>query len=71
MDAVELSFLRPDGCRVLVFPDTSDLFGGDCLTQAPKEELVTGIYFMDMSHESLAFLSGVFRRSQLCWPTVD
>ena len=26
---------------------------------------------MGMSHEPLAFLSGVFRGSQLCWPTVD
>ena len=27
--------------------------------------------FMDMSHEPLALLCGVFRGSQLCWPTVD
>ena len=36
----------------------------------PKEELVEGLSFMDMSHEPLAFLSDVFRGSQLCWPTV-
>ena len=71
MDAVELSFRRPDDCRVLMFPDASDLFWGCCLTQVPKEELVAGLSFMDMSHEPLAFLSGVFRGSQLCWPTVD
>ena len=51
--------------------DASDLFWGCCLTQLPKEELVAGLSFMDMSHEPLAFLSGMFRRSQLCWPTVD
>ena len=33
MNAVELSFRRPDDCRVLMFPDTSDL-----LTQVQKEE---------------------------------
>ena len=71
MNAVGLSFLRPDDCRVLMFPDASDLFWGCCLTQVPKEELVTGLSFMDISYEPLAFLSGVFRRSQLCWPTVD
>ena len=71
MDAVELSFRRPDDCRVLMFPDASDRFGGCCLTQMPKEELVAGLPFMDMSHEPLAFLSGVFRGSQLCWPSVD
>ena len=71
MNAVDLSFRRPDDCRVLMFPDASDLFWGCCLTQVPKEELVAGLSFMDMSHEPLAFLSGVFRGSQLCWPTVD
>ena len=71
MNAVELSFRRPDDCRVLMFPDASDLFWGCCLTQVPKEELVAGLSFMDMSHEPLTFLSGVFRGSQLCWPTVD
>ena len=71
MNAVELSFRRPDDCRVLMFPDASDLFWGCCLTQVPKEELVAGLSLMDMSHEPLAFLSGVFRGSQLCWPTVD
>ena len=71
MNAVNLSFRRPDDCRLLMFPDASDLFWGCCLTQVPKEELVAGLSFMDMSHEPLAFLSGVFRGSQLCWPTVD
>ena len=37
------------------------------MTQVPKEELMAGLSFMDMSHEPLAFLSGVFRGSQLCW----
>ena len=54
-----------------MFPDASDLFGGCFLTQVPKEELVVGLSFMDMSHKPLAFLSGVFRGSQLFWPTVD
>ncbi|CAM9776668.1 unnamed protein product [Ascophyllum nodosum] len=71
MNAVELSFQQPNNCRVLMFPDASDLFWGCCLTQVPKEELVAGSSFMDLSHEPLAFLSGVFRGSQLCWPTVD
>jgi hypothetical protein len=71
MNAVELSFRRPDDCRVLMFPDASDLLWGCCLTQVPKEELMAGLSFMDMNHELLAFLSGVFRGSQLCWPTVD
>ena len=71
MNAVDLSFRRPDDCRVLMFPDASDLFWGRCLTQVPKEELVAGLSFMDMSHEPLAFLSDMFRGSQLCWPTVD
>ena len=56
---------------MLTFPDASDLLWGCCLTQVPKEVLVAGLSFMDMSHEPLAFLSGVFRGSQLCWPTVD
>ena len=71
MNAVELSFRRPDDCRMLMFPDASDLFCVCCLTQVPKEELVAGLSLMDMSHEPLAFLSGVFRGSQLCCPTVD
>ena len=72
MNAVELSFRRPDDCcRVLTFPDASDLFWGCCLAQAPEEELVAGLSFMDMSQEPLAFLSRVFRGSQLCRPTVD
>ena len=71
MNAVELSFRRPDDYRVLVFPNASDLFWGCCLTQVPKEELVAGLSFMDMSHEPYPFLSGVFRGSQFCWPTVD
>ena len=37
----------------------------------PKEELVAGLSFVDMSREPLAFLSGVFRGSQLCWAMVD
>ena len=71
MNAAELGFRRPDDCRVLMFPDASDLFWGYCLTQVSKEELVARLYFMDMSDELLAFLSDVFRGSQLCWPTVD
>ena len=71
MSAVELNFRRPGDCRVLTFPESSDLFWGCCLTQVPKEELVAGLPFMDMSHEPLKFLSGVIRGSQLCWPTVD
>ena len=71
MNVVELSFQRPDDCRVLMFPDASDLFWVGCLTRVPKEELVEGLSFMDMSHDPLAFLSSVFRGSQRCWPTVD
>ena len=71
MNAVELSFRRLNDCRVWMPPDASDLFLRCCLTQVPKEELVAGLSFMDMSHEPLAFLSGIFRGSQLCWPTVD
>ena len=71
INAVELSFRWPDDCRVLMFPDASDLFWGCCLAQVPKEELVPELSFMDMSHEPLAFLSGVLRGSQLCWTTVD
>ena len=32
---------------------------------------MAGLSFMDTSHEPLAFLSGVFRGSQLCWSTMD
>ena len=32
---------------------------------------MAGLSFMDMNHEPLAFPGGVFRGSQLCWPTVD
>ena len=39
---------------MLVFPDASDLLWGCCLTQVPKEELVAGLSFMDMSHEPLS-----------------
>ena len=69
INAVELSFRRPDDCRMLMFPDASDLFWGCCLTQVPKEELVGSMDMM--SHEPLAFLSGVLRRSQLCGLKVD
>ena len=58
MNAVELSFRRPDDCRVLMFPDASDLFWGCCLTQVPIEELGAELSFMGRSHEPLAFLSG-------------
>ena len=71
MNVVELSFRWRDDCCVLMFPDASDLFWGCCLTQVPNEELGAGLSFMDMSHGPLAFLSGVFRGSQLCWSTVD
>ena len=50
----------------VMLPDASDLFWGCPLTQVSKEELVAGVSFMDMSHEPLPFLSGVFRASQLC-----
>ena len=68
MNAVALSFRRSNNC---LFPDANDLFWGCCLTHVLKEELVSGLSFMGMSHEPLAFLSGVFRGSQLCLPTVD
>ena len=71
MNAVELSFRRLGDCRALMFPDASYLFWGCCLMQVPKEELVAGLSFMDMSYEPLGFLSDVFRGLQLCWPTVD
>ena len=61
MNAVEMSLRRPDDCRVLMFPDASDLYWGHCLTQVPKEELLERLSFMDLSHEPLAFLSGAFR----------
>ena len=70
MNEVELSFRWPNDCRVSMFPDPSDLFWGCCLMQVPKEESMTGLSFMDMSYEPLAFLSGAFRGSPLCWPTV-
>ena len=56
MNAVELSFRRPDDYRVLILPDASDRFWRCCLTQVPIEELVARLSFMDMSHSSLAFL---------------
>ena len=71
MNAVELSFRRPDDCRVLMFPDASDLFWGCCLPQVPIEESVAGLSFMDMRQELLVFLSGVFRGLQLCLLKVD
>ena len=71
MNAAELGFRQPDDCGVLMFPNASDLFWGCCLTQVSKEELVARLYFMNMSHELLDFLSDVFRGSQLCWSTVD
>ena len=66
VNAFELSFRRPDDCRVLMFPDASDMFWGCCLTQVPKEELVAQSCSTNMSHEPLTFLSGVFLGSQLC-----
>ena len=54
MNAVELRFRRLDDCRVWMSPNASDLFWGCCLTQVPKEELVAGLSFMDMSHEPRA-----------------
>ena len=73
MNAVELSFRRSDDYRVLMFPDASDRFWGCwcCLTQEPTEEPVAGLSFTDIRQEPLAFLSGVFRGSQLCWLIVD
>ena len=55
MNAVELSFRWPDDCRVLMFPDASDLFWGCCWTHVSKEELVVDSSFMDMSREARRF----------------
>ena len=61
MNAVELSFRRPDDCGVVMFPDARDLFGGCCSMQVPEDVLVEGLSLMGISHEPVAFLSGVFR----------
>ena len=45
MNAVKLSCWRPDDCRVLMFPDASDLLWGCCLKQVPKEKLGAGLFF--------------------------
>lgn len=63
MNVVELSFQRSEDCRVIAFLDANGLFWGCCLTQVPKEKLVAGSPFMDMSHDPLAILNCVFRES--------
>ena len=68
-DAVQLNFRRQD-FRVLMFPDSSDLFCGGFLTQSPVEDLVSGIPVVYMAHEPLGFVSGGFKGSQLNWYVV-
>ena len=68
--AVALSYPR-EGYAVMMFPDASDEYWGSFLTQVPQAEFDSGMAVEDMSHEPLGFLSGVFRNSQLRWPTVD
>ena len=47
------------------------MFWGSCVTQVPSEELERDVSVEEMHHEPLGFLSGVFKGSQLRWPTVD
>ena len=58
-------------CRVLMFPDASDLFWGSCVTQVPAEEMRRDVPVEEMSQEPLGFVSGVLKGSELRWPTVD
>ena len=68
--AVPLYHPRP-GCVVLMFTTASDFHWGSSFTQVPEEEFHSGVALENMSHESLAFLSGSFKGSQLRWATVD
>lgn len=69
-ELVQLSYLKTRW-RGLVFPDASDLFGGYCVTQVSAAEKYSGMWFDQMQHGPLVFVSGAFRGSKLNWPKVE
>ena len=56
---------------MIMFPDATDLFCGDFLTQVPEEsgEWDSGCEYG--SYDPLGFVSGGFKASQLNWTVVD
>ena len=69
-DAVQLIFGKHD-FHVMMFPDATDLFWRGFLAQVPEEDLVSGIPVVNMAHETLGFVRGGFKGSQLSWTVVD
>ena len=59
-DAVQLNFCKQE-FRVLMFPDTSDLFCGDFLTHVLEKDLVSGIPVVSIAYETLGFVGGGFK----------
>ena len=55
-----------------MFPDASECHWGSFVTQVvPDAEMDQTLPVEDMTHESLAFLSGTFKGSQMRWATID
>ena len=69
-DAVQLIFGKQD-FRAMMFPVATDLFWGGFLAQVPEEDLVSGIPVVNMAHETLGFVSGGLKGSQINWTVVD
>lgn len=56
---------------MLISPDASDLCRGNFVTRVPGGEMDRDVAMCEMSHETLIYLSGTSRESQLRWATVD
>jgi hypothetical protein len=66
--SVQLSHLK-DSYTVNFFSDASDAAWAVVVTQTPPGQDTTSI--IDRDHEPLAFVSSVFKGSQVRWPTVE
>ncbi|CAM9790553.1 unnamed protein product, partial [Sphacelaria rigidula] len=69
-DVVTLLHPRPD-CQVSMFPEAYECHCGSFETQVPDAEMQKRLPVEDMTHEPLAFLSGDFKGSQMCWAKTD
>ena len=68
LQAVQLSHLKSTH-TVNVFSDASDTAWAVVVTQTPPDQ--DSLAIIDRDHEPLAFLSSVFKGSQVRWPTVE
>lgn len=55
--------------RLCVYTDLSDMFCSGIVTQVPQQDVTCAHYYQ--RHELLAFLSGRFNKTQLCWAVLS